>query len=153
MLYWKEIINDLTKPLTRFCSKYFKFIWRSYKCSVCEPFVTWQISILQSNSVQTDLSISCQQLQQLLWCQGCWRGADVMTECLETNFHLSSMLLRKLCVHYANGFDNVESVYFIYSNSVHPQYRYCWVASEVTMTPWWWQWLAETCWGKSRMTQ
>jgi hypothetical protein len=25
-----------------------------------------------------------------------------------------------------------------------------WVASEVTMTPWWWQWLAETCWGKSR---
>jgi hypothetical protein len=25
-----------------------------------------------------------------------------------------------------------------------------WVASEVTTTPWWWQWLAETCWGKSR---
>jgi hypothetical protein len=24
-----------------------------------------------------------------------------------------------------------------------------WVASEETTTPWWWQWLAETCWGKS----
>jgi hypothetical protein len=26
------------------------------------------------------------------------------------------MLLRKLCVHYANGFDKVESVYFIYKS-------------------------------------
>jgi hypothetical protein len=26
-------------------------------------------------------------------------------ECLEKNFRLSSTLLRKLCVHYANGFD------------------------------------------------
>jgi hypothetical protein len=25
-----------------------------------------------------------------------------------------------------------------------------WVDSEVTTTPWWWQWFAETCWGKSR---
>jgi hypothetical protein len=25
-----------------------------------------------------------------------------------------------------------------------------WVASEETTTPWWWQWLAKTCWGKSR---
>jgi hypothetical protein len=41
-----------------------------------------------------------------------------MKECLETNFHLSSKLLRKLCVHYATGFDNVESVYFFYSNTV-----------------------------------
>jgi hypothetical protein len=59
-----------------------------------------------------------QHLQQLLWCQGCWHGADVTKECLETNFHLSSTLLRKLCVHYANGFDNIESVYFFYSNPV-----------------------------------
>jgi hypothetical protein len=28
------------------------------------------------------------------------------------------MLLRKLCVHYANGFDNVKSVYLFYSNPV-----------------------------------
>jgi hypothetical protein len=54
-------------------------------------------------------------LQQLLWCQGRWRGVDDTKECLETNFHLSSRLLRKLYVHYANGFDNVESVYFFYS--------------------------------------
>jgi hypothetical protein len=47
-----------------------------------------------------------------------WRDADLTQECLETNFHLFSTLLRKLCVHYANGFDNVESVYFFYSNSV-----------------------------------
>jgi hypothetical protein len=30
----------------------------------------------------------------------------------------SSTLLCKLCVHYANGFDNVESVYFFYSHLV-----------------------------------
>jgi hypothetical protein len=41
-----------------------------------------------------------------------WLGADVTKECLETNFHLSSTLLSKLFVHYANGFDNVESAYF-----------------------------------------
>jgi hypothetical protein len=34
-----------------------------------------------------------------------WRGADVTKECLEKCFNLSSMLLHKLCVHYANGFD------------------------------------------------
>jgi ribosome-associated toxin RatA of RatAB toxin-antitoxin module len=50
--------------------------------------------------------------------QGRWLSADVTKECLETNFHLSSKLLRKLCVHYANGFYNVESVYFFYSNPV-----------------------------------
>jgi hypothetical protein len=85
---------------------------------VCEPFVTRQISIRQSDSVQTDLSICCQQLQKLFWRQGRWRGADVTKECLETNFHLSSTLLRKLWVHCANGFDNVGSVYFFYSNPV-----------------------------------
>jgi hypothetical protein len=30
-----------------------------------------------------------------------------------------STLLRKLCVHCANGFDNVESVYFFSSNPVY----------------------------------
>jgi hypothetical protein len=60
-----------------------------------------------------------QHLQQLLWCQGHWRGADITKECLETNFHLSSILLRKLCVHYPNSFDNIESVYFFYSNPVY----------------------------------
>jgi hypothetical protein len=118
MLYWNEIINYLAKILNGFVIHVFKFMWPSYKCSVCEPFVTRQISIRQSNSVQTDLSISCQHLQQLLWCQGHWRSADVMKECLETNFYLPSTPLRKLCVHYTNGFDNVESVYFFYSNPV-----------------------------------
>jgi hypothetical protein len=59
-----------------------------------------------------------QHVQQLLWCQGRWRGADVTKECLETSFHLSSTLLRKLCVHYGNGFNNVESVCLFYSNPV-----------------------------------
>jgi hypothetical protein len=59
-----------------------------------------------------------QHFQQLLWCQGCWRNANITKECLETNFHLFSALLCKLCVHYAKGFDNVESVYFFYSNLV-----------------------------------
>jgi hypothetical protein len=55
-----------------------------------------------------------QHLQHLSWCQWRWRGADVSKECLETNFHLSSMLLRKLCVHYANGFDKLKvSISFI----------------------------------------
>jgi hypothetical protein len=86
MLYWNEIINDLTKIL---------------------------ISIQQSNSVpnkpEHTLVNTCNS----------WRGSDVTKECLETNFHLSSTLLRKLCVHYANSFYNVESVYFFYSNPVH----------------------------------
>jgi len=30
MLYWNEIINDLAKILTWFCSTFFKFIWSSY---------------------------------------------------------------------------------------------------------------------------
>jgi hypothetical protein len=53
-------------------------------------------------------------------CNSCCdvKGADVTKECLETKFHLSSTLLNKLCVHYANGFDNAESVYFFYSNPV-----------------------------------
>jgi hypothetical protein len=59
-----------------------------------------------------------QHLQHLLWCQGRWRGVDLTKENLETNFHLCSMLLSKLRVQYDNGFDNVESVYFFYSNPV-----------------------------------
>jgi hypothetical protein len=59
-----------------------------------------------------------QHLQQLLWCQGRWRGADVTKQCLKTNFHLSSTLLHTLRVRYTNGFDNVESVYIFYSNPV-----------------------------------
>jgi hypothetical protein len=72
---------------------------------MCEPFVTRQISIRYVNSVQTDLNISLSTLatavvmsRALTWC-------DVTKECLEKNFRLSSTLLRKLCVHYANGFD------------------------------------------------
>jgi hypothetical protein len=34
-----------------------------------------------------------------------------MNECLETNFHPSSTLLRKLLVHHTNSYDNVESVF------------------------------------------
>jgi hypothetical protein len=37
---------------------------------------------------------------------------------MKTNFHLFCTLLGKLCVHYANGFGNVDSVYFFYSNPV-----------------------------------
>jgi hypothetical protein len=48
-----------------------------------------------------------------------WRGTDVTKEYLETIFYLSSTLLCKLCFHYANGFDNGESVYFFYSNPVY----------------------------------
>jgi hypothetical protein len=113
MLYWNEIINDLHG----FVVHIFKFIWRSYKCSMCEPFVRYQYdSLILSKQTR---AYPHQHLQQLLWCQGRWRGADITKECLETNFHLSSMLLHKLCVHYANGFDNVESVYFFYSNTVY----------------------------------
>jgi hypothetical protein len=85
------------------------------------------VSLLSHDKYQYDSLILSEQtwaylrqhLQQLLRCQGRWRGTDVTKECLETNFHLFSTLLRKLCVHYANGFDNVESVYFFYSNPVY----------------------------------
>ena len=71
---------------------------------MCEPFVTRQISIRQSNSVQTDLSISSSTLAT----------AAVMMRCFSSfkltgsggTKTLSCTLLRKLCVHYANGFDN-----------------------------------------------
>jgi hypothetical protein len=36
------------------------------------------------------------------------------------SFPVPSMLLRKLCVYYANGFVNVESVNFFYSNPEFP---------------------------------
>jgi hypothetical protein len=49
------------------------------------------------------------------------KGADVVLT-LQKNagnkFSSSSTLLRKMYVHCANGFDNVESVYFFYSNPV-----------------------------------
>jgi hypothetical protein len=87
------------------------------------------VSLLSHDRYQCDSTILSKQtwayprqhLQQLLWCQGRWRDADVTKACLETNFYLSSTLLRKVCVHYANGFDNVESVHFFYSN---PVFRY-----------------------------
>jgi hypothetical protein len=63
-----KLLKIWPKYLRGFVLHIFKFIWRSYKCPMCEPFVTRQISIRQSNSVQTDLRISCQQLHQLLWC-------------------------------------------------------------------------------------
>jgi hypothetical protein len=33
---------------------------------------------------------------------------------------------------------------------IHPQYRSCLIASKALRPPWWWQLLAETCWGKSK---
>jgi hypothetical protein len=75
-----------------------------------------------------------QHLQQLLWCQGRWRGADVTKECFETNFHFSSTQLRKLCVHYAYGFDNVESVYFFYGKPVQRKKAYICCIFERTAT-------------------
>jgi hypothetical protein len=85
---------------------------------MCEPYFTRQISIRQSNSVQTDPGISSSSLETAVVMSRALTCADVTKECLETNFHLSSTLLLKLCVHYSNGFDNIESVYFLYSNSV-----------------------------------
>jgi hypothetical protein len=33
---------------------------------------------------------------------------------------------------------------------IHPQYRSCLSNFQGTTTPWWWQLLAEACWGKSK---
>jgi hypothetical protein len=98
----------------------FKSLYDEVKNVLC-------VSLLSHDRYQYDSLILSKQtwayprqhLQQLLWYQGRYRGADVTKECLQTNFHLSSTLLRKLCVHCANGFDNVESVYFFYSNPVY----------------------------------
>ena len=105
MLYWNEIINDLAKYYLRgFVVHVLKFIWRSYKCSMCQPFVTrhqYDSLILpkQTWAYTTVAAILP------FWYHGRWSGADVTKECLEKNFPLSSTLLRKLCVHYVNGFD------------------------------------------------
>ena len=75
----------------------------SYKYSMCRLFVTRHISIRESNSVQTDLSIYSSTLATavVMLCFSSFKltgsgGAKT----------LSSTLLRKLCVHYVNGFDN-----------------------------------------------
>ena len=60
--------------------------------------------VFANSSTQKAFSTSVAAIL-LQWCQGRWRGADVTKECLEKNFHFSSTLLRKLCNHYANGFD------------------------------------------------
>ena len=69
---------------------------------MCESFVTRQISIGESNSVQTDLSISSSTLATavVMRCFSSFKltGRGGMKT-------LSSTLLRKLGVHYANGFD------------------------------------------------
>jgi hypothetical protein len=96
----------------------FKFIWRSYKCSMYKLFVTRQIPIRSLILSKQTWAYFRHHLQQLLWCQGHCHGADVTKEYLETNFYLSSTLLCKLCVNNANGFNNVGSVYFFYSNPV-----------------------------------
>jgi hypothetical protein len=82
MLYWNEISNDLTKIyLHGFVVHVFKFIWRSYKCSMHKPFVTRQISIHHSSTQKAFCTTAAAILLQ--WCQGRWRGADVIKECLE----------------------------------------------------------------------
>jgi hypothetical protein len=94
----------------------FTFIWGCYKCSTFEPFVTRQISIRQSSSVQTDLSISSSTLATavvmsraltLYWRheKNAWKQIFIFPLRYYTNY-----------VHYANGFDNVESVRFVYSS-------------------------------------
>ena len=83
---------------------------------MCEPFVTRQISIRQSNSVQTDLSISSSTL-----------ATAVVLRCFSSfkltgsggTKTLSSTLLRKLQMVLI--LHNVESVYFFYSNPVYPR--------------------------------
>jgi hypothetical protein len=116
MLYWHEIINDLAKT-HGFVVHGLKFIWQVTNV-LC-------VSLLSHDRYQYDSLLLSKQtwayprqhLQQLLWCQGRWHGADIMKECLEIKFNLSSTLLGKMCFHYANSFDN-KSVYFFYSNPV-----------------------------------
>jgi hypothetical protein len=63
----------------------------------------------------------CQHLQQLLWCQGRWRGADVTKECLEKIFifplrYYANCVYTTLMVLILH---NVESACFFYSNPVY----------------------------------
>ena len=78
----------LPKYLHGFAVHVFKFIWRSDKCFMCEPFVTRQTSIWQSNSVQTDLSISLSKL------------ATAVVMRFISSFKLTEVEERKLCLWY-----------------------------------------------------
>jgi hypothetical protein len=73
-----------------------------------ELFVTRQISIRQSNSVQTDLSISSSTLATavVMSRKNAWKQIFIFP------------LRYENCVNYAYGVDNVESVYLFYSNPV-----------------------------------
>jgi hypothetical protein len=81
------------------------------------------LSLLSRDRYQYDSLIVSKQTwaYPVNTCNSCCdvKGADVTKECLGTNFNLSSTLLRKLCVHYANGSDNVESAYLVYSNPLY----------------------------------
>ena len=90
----------------------------SYRCSMCEPFVTRQISIRQSNSVQTDLSISSSTLATavVMHCFSSFKPTGSGgTKNLSSTYYANSVstTLTVLILH------NVESVYFFYSNPVY----------------------------------
>ena len=103
MLYWNEIINDLAKILTWFCSA----------CLLSHDRYQYDSLIL---SKQT-WAYPRQHLQQLLWCV------------VSDRLNLPEVEERKLCLWYTptrrnhkelslDLLHNVESVYFFYSNPV-----------------------------------
>ena len=113
MLYWNEIINDLAKILTWFCSTCFWVTNVLY------------VSLMSHDRYQYDnLNLSKQtwayphqHLQQLLWCDASVR------------LNLPEVEEWKLCLWYTatrrnrkklrlDLLHNVESVYFFYSNPV-----------------------------------
>jgi hypothetical protein len=73
---------------------------------------------------------------------------------------VTSEATQAVCIVDVNGLRPVQSVQLVTSLDNWPIWtarnpypfiiQTAWVASEVTTTPWWWQWLAETCWCKSR---
>jgi hypothetical protein len=99
----------------------FKFIWQSYKCSMFEPFVTQQISIRHSTSVQTALSISSSTLatavvmsRALTWC---WRhesmpgnkfSSSLYANCVSTK--LTVLITLKVSVSF------IVNLYFAHHN-------------------------------------
>jgi hypothetical protein len=82
-----------------------------------------RVSLLSHDRYQYDSLILSKQTwayssQHLQRCDV--RSADVVLTSRNWKqvFIFPLRYLRKLCVHYANGFDNVENVYFFCSNSV-----------------------------------
>jgi hypothetical protein len=78
--------------------------------------------------------------------EGCNQSCTHVEGCNQSCTHVEGC--NQSCTRLVTSLDNWPL--WTGRNPYTPTIQTAWVASEVTTTPWWWHWVAETCWGKSR---